>query len=231
MIDFVNVGSTIMDIVVVAVLIISVCQAYKRGLTTLIFNLVCLLITLIAVLVLCKPVTTWVFDNTGIDEFFSKHIESTIGKTIEENLGDDDLINPEKTNISESVVNMINKYISEAKKNSVDNLAKFVADKLSYIVVSAIVVILLCIVVRIATVFLRAILYFLSHLPIIRLFDKSGGAVYGLIRGYIIIYTILAVLSLLSPLLADTGLIACIKASSICSNFYNNNVFLKILGA
>jgi len=71
-------------------------------------------------------------------------------------------------------------------------------------------------------------LYFLSHLPIIKNFDKFGGIAYGIFRAYIIIYFVLAILSLLSPLFSNIGLNAYIKASHICSKFYNNNIFLKI---
>lgn len=230
MINFIQTGSIIADVIVICIFIISIFQAYKRGLTTMVFNLVCLIITLIAVLILYKPATNWVYNNTEIDEFFAKHIENSIGDFIEEQIADYGEINPEKTNISESIVNKINGYIDEAKTESVANISKFVAEKLSYIVISAIVVILLCIVVRIATFLLRGVLYIISHLPIIRLVDKLGGAGYGLFRAYVIIYAILAVLSLLSPLLADTGLIALINSSKYCSIFYNNNVFLKILG-
>lgn len=230
MINFIQVGSIITDIVIIAVFIISICQAFKRGLTMVIFQFVSLIVTLIAVLLLCKPITNFVVDKTGIDEFFSSKIESTLGKAFEENFTDGTLIKEDSTNISSSVVKMINNYITDAKQSSANSIAKFVADKLSYIVVSAIVVIVLCIVIRIATYFLKYLLYALSHLPIIRTLDKSGGAVYGLLRAYLIIYFILAILSLLSPLLADTGLIAVIKASKICSVFYNNNILLKIFG-
>jgi hypothetical protein len=230
MINFIQTGSIIADVIVICIFIISIFQAYKRGLTTMVFNLVCLIITLIAVLILYKPATNWVYNNTEIDEFFAKHIENTIGDFLEEQLEDKGYIDTSKTNISESIATKINDYISEAKENSIDNISGFVAEKLSYIVVSAIVIILLCIVVRLATTLLRGVLYFLSHLPIIRTFDKLGGAIYGLIRGFIVVYFILAIFSLFSPILANSGIIASIKASNICSNFYNNNVFLKILG-
>lgn len=224
------IGSIIADIAIIAILIISIFQAYKRGLTMLVFHLACLVITLIVVFILCKPITDVIFYNTGFGHFISTHIEDSIGNFIEENIKDDKLIDSKNTNLPESIVNKINDYVIEARESSSDNISKFVSDKLSYIAVSAIVVILLFIIVRIATLFLKGVLYFLSHLPLIRSFDKLGGAVYGIIRGYIIIYGILAIISLLSPLFADSGLIACIKHSNICSIFYNNNILFKIFG-
>ena len=104
----------------------------------------------------------------------------------------------------------------------------YIADKLSYYIISAIVIIGLFVVIRISTILLRGILAFITELPIISTFDKSGGIIYGAFRAFVIVYFVLAVLSLLSPLLANTGIISGINSSKICSRFYNNNLFLNI---
>ena len=222
MIDFVSVGAIIVDIALVCTFIISVFAAFRRGFTVLVFNLICAVITLVAVLLLCKPLTTFVYENTGIDEFFSKHIKSSIGNFIEEQIEKNGKINTGKTQISRPIAEKINSYIEEAEEKSKD-VSQYVAEKLSYIVISAIVIIVLCIVIRISTIFLRAFLYFLTELPIIHSLDKVGGIAYGLLRAYLIVYLVLAVLSLISPLIANTGIIAAINNSRLCEKFYNNN--------
>lgn len=222
-------GATIADIALICTFIISIFGAFRKGFTYLVFNFICLLITIFAVLALCKPLTTFVYENTKIDEFFSKHIKSTIGEFIEDQLEKSDHINTGKTNIARPIAEKINGYIDEAEEKAVTNVSGYIADKLAYIVISALVVIFLCIVIRVSTIFLRAVLYFISELPFIHSIDKVGGIVYGVIRAYIIVYLILAILSLLSPLMANTGIIACINNSRFCTKFYNDNVFLKIL--
>jgi len=221
-------GAIIADIALVCTFIISIFAAFRKGFTFLVFNFICLLITIVAVLVLCKPVTNFVYDNTGIDEFFSKHIKNTIGDFIEEQLEKGDHINTGKTNIARPIAEKINDYIDEAEEKAVKNVSSYVADKLAYIVIFALVVIFLCIVIRISTIFLRAVLYFISELPIIHSIDKIGGIVYGVIRGYIIVYLILAILSLLCPIMANTGIIAAINHSRFCAKFYNHNIFLNL---
>ncbi len=229
MIDFVSVGAVIADIALVLVFVISISLAYRRGLTLLAFNLICLVITFVAVIALCKPVTSLIYDKTNIDEFFSKHIKNSIGDFIENQIDQSGKINTDKTNIAKPIADKINSYIEEAEKNSVTDVSKYIADKLAYIVISAIVLILLFVVVRLLTIFLRAVLFFITELPFIHSIDKVGGIAYGILRAYLIIYLILAVLSLFSPLMANTGIIAAINNSKICGNFYNNNIFLKIL--
>ena len=219
MIDFVNVGSIIADIIVILIFILSISHAYRRGLTILIYQFISLIITFVVLLILCKPITNLVVQNTGLDEFFVTKIQSTLENTFEENFKEGTLIDTDNTNISNTVVNMINKYITEAKENSTDNIANFVANEISYIVVSAIVVIILGITIRLLLILLKFCLITLSNLPIINTLDKSGGIVYGIFRAYLITYIILAILSLLSPMLANTGLTAFIKSSRICSIF------------
>ena len=229
MIDFLSIGSIIADVILVGIFIISILLAYRRGFTILVFNLICMAITIVSVLILCKPITNLVYENTNIDEFFSKNIEKSIGNFLEEQIEKNGYINTEKTNISKPIAEKINSYIDEVGEESVLDVSKYIADNLSYVVISAIVVIVLCIVVRLLTILLRSLLFFITKLPIINTLDKVGGVVYGILRAYFIVYIILAILSLISPLISNTGIIACINNSKICKIFYNNNIFLKIL--
>ena len=97
MIDFVSVGALIADIALVCTFVISISAAFRKGFTILVFNFICLLITIVAVLALCKPLTNFVYDKTSVDEFFSKHIKNSIGDFIETQLEKNDHINTGKT--------------------------------------------------------------------------------------------------------------------------------------
>lgn len=229
MIDFVSVGAVVVDIVFVCAFAFSILLAYRRGFTVLVFNSIGLLVILIAVMLLCKPLTTFVYENTGMDEFFSRHIKNAIQEFLDEQIEKNGHINTGKTNIARPIADKINSYIDEAEEKGVEDVSKYIAGKLSYIAISAIVVIVLFIVTRVLTMFLRTFLYFLTELPFIHSLDKVGGIVYGILRAYFVAYLILAVLSLLSPLLANTGIIAYISNSRICEKFYNDNVFLNLL--
>lgn len=216
-------GSIIADIILIVIFIITVFISYKRGLARIVFHFACLFITIIAVLILYKPLTNFVFYNTNLGNSISSHIKSSIGEFIDNNTKEDGLIDPDNTNLSKSIVNTINEYISEARTNSIDDISGFVSEQLSYTVVSAIVIIILFIIIRIGTMFLKEIFYFLTRLPIIKNFDELGGAILGIIRAYIIIYLILAIISLLSPVISNSIIVACIKNSHICSIFYNKD--------
>lgn len=227
MIDFLSIGGTVADICVIAIILISISHGYRRGLSLLIYQAVALILTIILVLTLCKPVTNWVVENTEFDEFITGHIETVLEDTFD-NIDQGELIELNDSNMSEAIAKKINSYISEAEKNAEDNITKYVATKLSHFVVSGVVVLGLAIIIRIASMFIRIAVSILASLPIIKTIDRSGGFVFGLIRGFAIVYLILAVISLVSPLMADASLTGMIKNSNICSNLYNNNILLNI---
>jgi hypothetical protein len=60
------------------------------------------------------------------------------------------------------------------------------------------------------------------------MFNKSGGLIYGILKGFFMIYLILAVFSLISPIIYEYGIIQSILDSSLGSNMYNNNLILNV---
>ena len=224
-----SIGAIIADIILVSILVISTYLAFRKGFTFLVFNFISLIITIIAVIALCKPLTTFVYENTKLDDFLTKHIKNSIGNFVEKQVEKEEQEEAEETNISKPIANKINEYIDEAEEKTVKNVSTYVANKLAYIVISALVIIFLFIALRLLTFILRKVLAFIADLPFIKSIDKTGGVIYGLIRACIIIYLVLAVFSLLSPLLANTGIIAAINSSRVCSRFYHNNIFLNII--
>lgn len=227
MIDFLTIGGIITDIIILAILLISISHGYRRGLSLVLYQAVALILTIILVLTLCKPVTNWVIANTGLDEFLSERIEKVLESTFE-NIGDGELIELEESNISETIAKKINTYISEAKENAEENITGYVATNLSHFVVSGLVVLGLTIIIRIASIFIRFAVSILASLPFINQIDKLGGFIFGTIRGFAIVYLLLAVISLISPLLADSTITGMISNSNICSKLYNNNILLNI---
>ena len=225
--NFILIGGIIADLVLISILVSSTAEGHRRGLSLLIYQAIAMVLTIILVLSLCKPVTNMVIKNTKLDESISKQVESVLNESFE-NIGDGELIATENSNISETIAKQINSYIAEAKEAAEDNISGYVARSLSHFVVSGLVIIGLSIIIRFGLSLLKFAISFVANLPLIKQIDKSGGLVFGLLRGFIIVYLILAIISLISPLLAETSIIAVIKNSKICSIFYNNNILLNI---
>ena len=76
--------------------------------------------------------------------------------------------------------------------------------------------------------FIRFAAELIANLPVIRLFNKSGGLIYGVLKGFFIVYLLLAVFSLISPIIYEYGVIQAIQDSALGSGMYDNNLILNI---
>ena len=219
----------IIDLIIIIIFVISIFIAYIRGLSSVIYQLASWIITIILIFVLCRPITNVIIDRTSLDE----NISESIQVNLEENFGDDleegNTIDEEDSNISNSVINIINGYIDEAREEGSENITRYVSDEISYIAVSAIVILGIFIFARIVSLLLKFVLEVIVSLPIFGTVNKIGGIAYGVIRAFLIVYIVLAIISLLSPTLANTEIISMIKSSHIGSIFYNDNIILNFI--
>lgn len=219
----------IVDIIIILIFVSSIVIAYVKGLSSVIYQLASWIITIILIFVLCRPITNVIIDNTTLDENISEKIQINLEDNFGENLEEGTSISEEDSNISNSVIDLINGYISEANEKGTENIAKYVSDEISYIAVSAIVILGIFIFARVISLILKFVLDVIVSLPVFGTVNKVGGIAYGVIRAFLIIYIVLAIISLLSPTLANTGLILAIKSSHIGSIFYNDNIILNFL--
>ena len=89
--------------------------------------------------------------------------------------------------------------------------------------------ILIFVVAKFGLLFVRIVADLLASLPIINTFNKSGGLIYGPLKGLLIVYVILAVFSILSPIISSWGVISSISDSLIGSKMYNHNVIINLI--
>ena len=216
-------GSTIVDIIIILIFIISILIAYKRGIASVLYSLVGWVLIALFVFIFYEPITNIIIDKTEFDEFISEKIEANLEDSFEE----ENLIEEENSSISNSFINIINEYVLEVEET--ENTAEYVASEISYMVISAIVMLVLFVIAKIIMLIVQYILEFIVSLPLIRTFNKVAGIIYGVLRAFVLIYIILAILSLVSPLLANTEIISFIKGSNIGSVFYNDNIILDFL--
>ncbi len=88
---------------------------------------------------------------------------------------------------------------------------------------------ILLILSRFFLLFIRFAAELLANLPFIKMFNKSGGLIYGIIKGFLVVYLILAVFSVISPLISSWGIISAIEDSTLGSKMYNNNFIVNLV--
>lgn len=219
-------GELIVDLVIVLTLLVSAFMGYRKGLTSIIFKLIIFLASLIIAFMLYKPIANYIMDNTQIDEWLTEKMAETLNGT---SIADGELISAEQSNISKSVVELINKFVKESLNQTKVNAVNYVSTKLSYYGITTLTLIFLLGISRFILTFIKQIADLIAKLPIINLVNKSGGLILGLLRGIIAIYILLAILSIISPLIQNFLIIDWINNSKVGSMMYNNNILLNIL--
>ena len=225
-INWVAIGGILVDLVIISMIISSTYWGYRKGLVGVIFKVLVFIVSLLIVFVLYKPVSNSIIKNTEIDEKIAEVIRSNLEGTT---LSDGQLLQASESNFSTGVVNLINSFVSEALNQAKSDAVGYVSVELSYFIVRVGTMLLLFMLSKFFLLFIRFAAEIIANLPIIKTFNKSGGLIYGVIKGFLIIYVVLAVFSIASPLIQDWGIIDAVQDSTLGSKMYNDNVIIKIV--
>lgn len=221
----------LIDLFIILVIISTSYLGYRRGLTSVFYKIIAFILSLIIVIILYKPVSNYIIKNTQIDENIADTVRSVVPEDIliqdtQEEVLKDQI---EETNISEGIVKMMTTYAEEAVAKAENNIADYVSVQIAYFIVRIGTMIILFTVSRVVLIVLRFATNIITSLPIISTIDKSGGLIYGVLKAFIVIYIVLAIISALSPIISSWGIIDVIQESHLGSIMYNNNFILNLI--
>lgn len=225
-INWVAFGGILVDLVIISILISNSYWGYRRGLVAVLFKVLLFIVSLLIIFLLYKPVSNSIIDNSQLDEWLSESIKESLNGTI---LQDGTLMMPTESTMSTAVIELIESFVQEAlKESSVDPLG-YVSINLAYLMIRVGTMLALLIISRFFLIFVRFAAELIGNLPIIKMFNKSGGLIYGIAKGFLTIYVILAVFSVISPLIEGWGITSAIQDSTWGSKMYNDNVILNLI--
>ena len=210
-INWVAFGGILVDLVIISIIASHAFWGYRRGLVGVIFKILTFLISILIMFVLYKPVSNTIMEHTKLDEWLSSKIAQNIQGTSLEN---GELMQYDNSNSGVSKVVIDEGYVS---------------DNIAIQMVRIGTMLCLFIVSRFFLLFIRFIAEVLANLPIIRMFNRSGGLIYGVIKGFLITYVILGLFSIASPLIANWGVLDAIQDSTLGNKMYNDNVIIKFI--
>ena len=192
----------IIDLVIIVIILLSTYLAYKKGLISLAVQLIAIIISLAITLVLYKPVTNAVVNVTNIDETIQDAILKKANTMISEN--------NEKSD----------KIIETIQSNMLPETAEVIAVN----IIQGAVIIILYIVGRVILRFVSIIANIVSKIPIISQINKTGGIIYGLLRGIIIVYAILLIINLSGTINPQNPVYTDLEESYIGKTMATNNI-------
>ena len=204
--------SFLIDILVCLFIFITIYINSKKGLIEVAYKIVAFFIAIIISLILFRPISALLINNTNIDEYVNNYVVSTIDKDS----------NEEKTENKEK--NSIPKILDNAINSAKQETTQAVSSSITNIVINIISFIAVFIITRIILIFLHIFSEALGNLPLIKQFNHIGGLLYGILKSFIIIFIILALVSVL-PL---TSLQETIDSTIITRILYNINPILLL---
>ena len=194
--------SIVVDIIIVAIILLSTFLAYRKGLITLAIQLVAVVIAIVLTLLLYKPVSNVIINVTAIDE--------TIQNAILEEA------NNIMTNDEEGA-----KQVVETIQN---NMLPETARTISINIIEGAVILILYIVIRIALKFVTALANLVSKLPILNQLNQLGGIIYGILRGVLIVYVVLLLVNLSGEIEPQNHVYTAVEESYIGKVMNENNI-------
>lgn len=200
----------LLDLIIVAIIGLSALAGYKKGLIKVAFKLLSFILAIVISIMIYKPISDFIINRTPIDD--------TIEATIAERLNASDTT-------SEEINNFVSNYFSNIKNAS----TAVIADTISNTIINVAVIIIVFIIANIILILFKFIGDLIGKLPLLKEVNNIGGLLYGILRGFVIIYILFAVLSIISPLANINGLLTLINKSIIANIMYNNNIIFMIL--
>lgn len=213
--------SIFFDLAVIVVFALCIFLGYRKGLANVILKIFSFILALIISLVLFKPISNFVIDNTNFHSEIKNNIIEFVNK---ENTKE---VSTNSDNDISIIEKYINSYIEDAAKTATENVLEIAADSIARNIINIAVLIILFIILRIIFIFIKFLSDAVTELPIIKQFNKSGGIVYGILEALFITYVIFAIIALVGK---GSSIEQEIMNSYIASLFYNNNlIFILFL--
>lgn len=199
----------VVDLIIVAIIVLSTFLAYKKGLVKLAIGLFSFIIAIVVTVILYQPISNLVINVTNIDETIENAIYEKANDIMKENETENELTNQ----------------IIETTKNE---MLPETARSLAINIVTGGVIIILLVAIKIVLRFITALADSIAKLPIINQINKAGGLVYGLLRGILIIYVALLILTISGQINPNNTVNQSVDQSYLGKTMYQNNI-LKVL--
>ena len=198
--------SIALDIILIGIVLASLFLGYKQGLVKVGSRLFAGIIAIVIALILFKPVSMLVINNTQIDE----KIQNVIMERASNYLSSDNKSSTKEGNVYEDFNNKI-------KNEAIPGQA----NKLATNIVKVLVSIVLFIFIQIVLIIVFSALEIVAKLPILKQFNELGGLAYGVLRGLLIVLVCCALITVLAKLKPGNKMNYYIQNSYIMNIIYS----------
>lgn len=192
----------IIDLILFLVIVLSAFLGYKKGLVELGIKLFAGIIAIICTLVLFRPVSSFIINNTQVDEKLASIIIEKVTDAMEE---DEDAKSTE------------NSVINQFKEDTILEQS----ETLSNNIIQIATIIILFIIIKIALRIILGIANLVTELPLLKQFNEVGGMIYGIVRGIVIVLACILVMGVIAKVNPSTNISKQLESTYVTKNIYN----------
>lgn len=220
----------IVDVILFIIIAGNAVAGYKMGLAKVVFNILSTIVAIILVFILYRPVSNYVFNNTQMAQSLKSTLAENLGGLLIQETNENTMTQKEETNSMNDILNVfIGEDVNQMVQNTTEDIVANVSGEIAYKIVSAVVFLGLFAIIRILLYILKGYVDFLANLPFIRVINSSGGMVYGVVKGFLLAYVALAILSLIAPMISDTVVLQAVDQSWVASKMFYHNILLNVI--
>ena len=208
------------DILILLILIVATYFGYKKGFLRALTGVISIILSFVLALTFSPQVETFV-KSTPVYENIYQNIEKNVTPSTQ----NEDEYNTSNLNMPRQMIKDIKENVETAKNEAISTLTQKICDT----AVKIISIILIFLAVRIIIMLLLSGFGIIKKLPLIGWFDRMLGALFGFIRGFLVVYLLLAVVTAFTAFNVENPLVKSINHSEFAKVMYNNNVFLDFV--
>ncbi len=222
----------IVDIVIIAIIALSIFIGWRRGLIMSLFSLASLILAFFISAVF-TPVVTDAIEQTRLQEFVVPKLSASVAVELNRQFDDNALVAiedaAEKLPLPDFMIDIALENVQSESHATIDAVSEALAKAAAKIIYGIIAFIIIFALTVIILQILKSILKLATKLPVVKQADKIGGLLIGIVLGVLIILFLLLSVSAMSYLDGTQNLITMVKESVIANFVYENNIMGKII--
>ncbi|GEM_PF-2743285 len=212
----------LLDGVVVLIFAGCILFAFKRGFMKSSYTIISLILTIVLMYVLKTPFESYI-------------AQSSLGKTIEENLTYHIGKNMENDSLESSENLGLPKFLQVQIQGQIDAAGQATSDFITNVssavaksVIQMVAVVLLFLLIRIGVFILLKVLDVVFKLPILNFVNKTAGILMGVLNALLLVYLVSAAVMFIVPAEDLSAFNQTMNQTYIARTFYNNNILMKL---
>lgn len=228
-------------ICVIGILVVCALEGYFRGFIKIVFSLLAMIITLAVVSVAAPKITTYIEENTELDERITEKCLEHVEKNAQDRLDREAQEKSEETRqqleengISGGELDALMDKAAEAGSDAVhqaladSGVYQVMAQKITHFIISLIACIVTYVVVYLVLHIILNVLDLVVKLPVLKGINRFMGMLAGGVKGFLIVWVAFYLIHIMAATEWGTRLVTYIGENEFLAFLYQHNLLVQI---